>query len=144
MTNSSNSQLNPGAPMFTGMPSPSINPTIQTSTTSTMYVGSNKMVLLQTPVAEVTNPRDRSYAMKVGIVFDDGSQKSYLTWRVKDALTLSVDSRKYLSIAAFGSRKRKPKCEVVHIAIQTKHGDRSICSTPHLRPHNVKDGSDLC
>ena len=89
-----------------------------------MYVGSNKMVLLQSAVAEVTNPRDPSHTVKVGILFDGGSQKSYLTRRVKDPLTLSVDSRKYLSIAAFGSSKGKPKqCEVMHITIQTKHGD---------------------
>ena len=49
---------------------------------------------------------------------------------------LSVDSRKYLSSATFGSRKGKPKqCEVVHIAIQTKHGDSQtlkVFVVPHI------------
>ena len=101
-----------------------------------MYVGSNKMVLLQTAVAEVTNPRDPSRTLKVGIVFDGGSQKSYLTQRVKDTLALPIDSKKYLSIAAFGSRKGKPKqCEVVRLAVRTKCGDSQalkVFVVPHI------------
>ena len=72
-------------------------------TTSAMCVYSNKTVL-QTAVAEVINPNDSSHALRVGVVFDGGSQKSYLTQQVKDTLALPVDSKKYLSIAAFGSR----------------------------------------
>ena len=131
VTNPSNTPLNPGAPAFTG--TPPITPTIQPPTTSTMYVSSNKMVLLQTAV---TNPRDPSRTLKVGIVFDGGSQKSYLTRRVKDTLGLPVDSKKYLSIAAFGSRKGKPKqCEVVQLAVQTKCGDSQpleVFVVPHI------------
>ena len=43
-------------------------------------------VLLQMAVAEVINPRDPFGTLKVGIVFDGGSQKYYLTQRVKDSL----------------------------------------------------------
>ena len=72
----------------------------------------------------------------VGIVFDGGSQKLYLTQRVKTTLNLPVDRKKSLSIAAFGSRKGRPRlCEVVHLAIQTKFGDSQLLEVfvvPHI------------
>ena len=56
--------------------------------------------------------------------------------RVKDTLALPVDSKKYLSIAAFGSRKGRPKqCEVVHLAVRTKHGGSQVLEVfvvPHI------------
>jgi hypothetical protein len=141
--NVTNPQLNPDAPVFTSTP-----PTVQPPTTSTMYVGANKMVLLQTAVAEVTNPRDPSRASKVGIVFDGGSQKSYLTQRVKDKLALTVDSKKYLSIAAFGSRKGRPKqCEVVRLAVQTKRGDSQaleVFVVPHICDPITSEAAVTC
>lgn len=94
------------------------------------------MVLLQAAVAEVANPQDPSNVLKVGIIFDGGSQKSYLTLRVKDALDLSVYTKKLISIAAFGSRKgRARQCEVVHLAVQTRDGDSHLLDVfvvPHI------------
>ena len=68
VANPPTTQLNPDAPVFTG--------TVLPPTTSAMCVDSNKTVHLQTVVADIVNPRD---SLKVGIVFDGGSQKSYLT-----------------------------------------------------------------
>jgi len=62
-------------------------------------------------------------------------QKSYLTQRVKDTLALHVNSKQYLSIAAFGSRKVTPtQCEVVHLIVRTKRGgcQERVCGTSHL------------
>ena len=47
-------------------------------------------------VAEVFTPEDPSRILTVGIVFDGGSQKSYLT---QPAKALSADSKQFLSIA---------------------------------------------
>ena len=83
MTDHPATQLNPNAPVYTA--TPPINPsgsTVQPPTTLSLYADSNKTVLLQTAVAEVANPRDPSRTLKVGIVFDGGSQKLYLTQRV--------------------------------------------------------------
>ena len=130
-TNPPTTPLNPDAPTFT-----STQTTVQPPTTSTLYTDASKTVLLQTAVAEVVNPRDHSRTLRVGIVFDGGSQKSYLTLRAKDSLALDVDSKKYLSIAAFGSRKGRPKhCKVVRLAIRTKHGDSQVLEVfvvPHI------------
>ena len=87
-------------------------------------------------MAEVANPQDPSRALRLGIVFDGGSQKSYLTQRVKDALDLSVDMKKLLSVAVFGSRRARPRqCEVVRLAVQTKDGDSQLLDkfvVPHI------------
>jgi len=106
-SNVSRSRLNSSAPAFAG--TPLANPTAQSSDSSTLYVDSSKMVLLQTAVAEVTNLQNPSRTLKLGIVFDGGSQKSYLTQRVKNALELPVSSMRSLSIATFGSRKGRPR-----------------------------------
>ena len=106
-------QLNPSAPVFT---SP--------STATSLYVDSNKAILLQTALAEVSNPRNPSLMLKLRIVMDSGSQRSYLTRHVRDTLALPTSGKQCLSIAAFGSQRGEPKqCEVVRIAIRTKYGD---------------------
>lgn len=59
-----------------------------------------------------------------------------MTERVKNALELPVSSKRSLSIAAFGSRKGRPRqCEVVHITVQTQHGSSQIIEAfvvPHI------------
>ncbi len=78
-------------------------------------------------MAEVFRPGDPSRTLRVGILFDGGSQKSYLTQRVKDSLAIPVDNKQYLSIAAFGSKKGRPKnCEVVHLVVRSGH-QQLIC-----------------
>ena len=69
------STLNPGAPTFASTP---------TSTAS--YVDTHQTVLLQTALVEVRNPLHPSRRLKLRIVMDNGSQRSYLTQRVKEVL----------------------------------------------------------
>ena len=148
VTNPPATQLNPSAPVYTATPpiNPS-GPTVQPPTTLSLYADSNKTVLLQTAVAEVTNPRDPSYILKVKIVFDR-KQKSYLTQRVKDSLALPVNSNQYLSIAAFGSNKGRPKqCEVVRLIVRTKLGgcqELQVFVVPHICDPVMSTASVAC
>ena len=108
------------------------------------------MVLLQTAVAEVANLRDPSRILKVRIVFNGGSQKSYFTQQVKDSLALPVpvDNKQYLSIAAFGSKKGRPKqCEVVHLIVRTKLGgcqELKVFVVPHICDPVTSPASVAC
>ena len=117
--------LNPEAPAFTTTP-----------TSATLYVGSDKAILLQTALAEVSNPLQPSRALKIRIVLDSGSQRSYLTQRVKEALELPVIGKQHLSIAAFGTKRREPRqCEVVHLVVRTKMGrnhELDLFIVPHI------------
>ena len=117
--------LNPSAPAFT-----------PPSSSASLCAGSNKVVFLQTALAEISNPRDPSRVLNARIVMDGGSQKSYLTQRVKQFLSLPVTGTQQLSIAAFGSTRREPKlCEVVRLAVRTKSGSNqelNLFVVPHI------------
>ena len=89
-----------------------------------MCASSDDIILVQTAVANVSNPEDPSRVQKVRIVMDCGSQRSYLAARVRDNLSLSVTDNENLLIAAFGSTKGVPKkCDVVHISVHTRTGE---------------------
>ena len=88
-----NSQMNPAAPVF--------SPTTQTFS---LWTHTSKAVLLQTAQASVFNPDDPQRTKRVGIVFDNGSQRSYIKEQLKSDLNLTVRGRQSMSIMTFGSR----------------------------------------
>ena len=73
---------------------PGINPAASefnpTKTTSTILTHTNQSVLLQTAQASVFNPDDSQRAKRVRIVFDSGSQRSYITEGLKLELNLTA------------------------------------------------------
>ena len=104
--------LNPTAPAF---------PVPHSSTT--LFMGSSKAVLLQTAVTEVYNPNNPASTLKLRLILDSGSQRSYLTERVKHTLGLKRVKSQQLSIATFGASKGDPKhCEVVRVGISKTSG----------------------
>ena len=106
------STLDPSAPVFSSPP-----------TSTSLYVDSSKAILLQTALVEVFNPCDPSLMLKLRVIMDSGSQRSYLTQRAKDSLALVTSETQCLSIAAFRSTRGDPKsCEVVRVAIRTRSG----------------------
>ena len=106
------STLDPSAPIFSSPP-----------TSTSLYVDSSKAILLQTALVEVFNPCDPSLMLKLRVIMNSGSQRSYLTQCVKDSLALVTSETQCLSIAAFGSTRGDPKsCEVVRVAIRTRSG----------------------
>ena len=120
------SMLNPSAPTF--------NPP---STSTSLCADWNKVILHQTALADVSDPRDPTRIMRVRIVMDNHSQKSHLTHRVKDSLSFPIIDKQRLSIiAAFGSSRGRPQeCEVVHLAIRNKAGAHQLLKLfigPHI------------
>ena len=97
-------------------------PASHTSSAS-LYSGTNQSVLLQTAIATVFNPEDPTVQLKVRVILDCGSQLSYITNRVKEALAVVPKSCRDVSIHTFGStRERTQSCEIVNIEINTKEG----------------------
>lgn len=84
-------------------------PAFTSSTATSLYVDSNRLILLQTAFAEVSNPHDPSLTLRLRIVMDSGSQRYYLTQRVRDTLALPASGKQHLSIAAFGSKRGEAK-----------------------------------
>ena len=59
-----------------------------------------------------------------------------------------MDSKKYLSIAAFASRKGRPRqCEVVYLAVRTKHGGSQVLEVfvvPHICDPVISEAAVSC
>ena len=68
-----------------------------------MSVGTKNTVLLQTAKATVYNPGNSHRKLTIGIILDGGSQRSYVTERIRDALNLPVSHSEALTIKPFGS-----------------------------------------
>lgn len=55
------------------------------------------------------------------MLLDAGSQRSYVTNQIKDALQLRAEGNQHMSIITFGSDKRSSQnCEIVHIRMKLK------------------------
>ena len=107
-----NSQMNPAAPVF--------SPTTQTSS---LWTHTSEAVLLQTAQASVFNPDDPQRTKRVRIVFDNGSQHSYIKEQLQSDLNLTVRGRQSMSIMTFGSRDMCVReCDLVHVGTELMGG----------------------
>ena len=104
--------LNPSVPEF------------PPNTVHTLYVGTPKPVLLQTATAWTYNPYDHGKNEKLRIVMDGGSQPSYIAEAARKALHLPTADKRRLTIAAFGSKRTKPRpCDMVRVEVHKKAGE---------------------
>ena len=104
------STLDPDAPAYT--------PTVANNA---LCVDSKKTVLLQTARCVVYNPSNPTTALEVRLLFDTGSQKSYITEHARSLLSLQPSGEQQLSIATFGSCHEQMKvCPIVNVGIQLK------------------------
>ena len=76
-------------------------------TTSTFYVNAKTSVLLQTATATVSNPNSLK-SLQARVIFDSGSQRSYISSRVWNALELLSLHSENLVIKTSGSDSDRP------------------------------------
>ena len=92
-------------------------------TTFSAYIDVRTPVLLQTATVAaycVDRPAD---TIKIRLILDSGSQKSYVSTRLKDALRLTVQESVAVSIRTFGSEAEKTqKCDVVKLGLKARTG----------------------
>ena len=114
---SSNTGLNPDAAEYhRSRTAPAENPT-------TLLVENQGVILLQTAQAVVFNTAHPTMQMKIRVVLDTGSQKSYATIGVMTSLGLSPKSRRSMSIATFGSVGQNCQvCDLVTIGMEMEEG----------------------
>lgn len=87
--------------------------------TNTLQVSSQDNILLQTAQAfvGVENPRS---GVRVRLIFDSGSQRSYITQRIRSQLKLETTRKESLMIKTFGNNHNADTvriCEKVQVAI---------------------------
>ena len=95
-----------------------------TPTTTSLQCASSKVpVLLQTARVDVLNPDNSSVSMSVRILFDSGSQRSYITEKLKESLSLTPCSSETMLMNTFGSDKgSKQSCDVVAVSLSLRGG----------------------
>jgi len=77
--------------------------------------------LLQTARSVVHNPSNPQTLIEVRLLFDSGSQKSYITERAKGLLALEPSGEQLLSIATFGSDREQTRvCPIVNVGMCLK------------------------
>ena len=108
----SQAPLNPEAVSYTAL----------TPTSTSLYVSVSESVFLQTALAEVYDPRDPGLVVKVRLILDSGSQQSYVSNEVREALGLESQDRQCLSIATFGAERESKICETVCVGMKMKYG----------------------
>lgn len=96
--------------------------TPQTSVHS-MHVSGRTPVLLQTARTQASNPLYTALATQVRIILDSGSQRSYVTDRLKRELQLPTEHTENMIVKTFGSGEQKRyNCSVTRIRLHTKDG----------------------
>ena len=105
-------------------------------TTSSMYASIRTPVLLQTTRVRVLNPADPDNTLETRLLFDSGSQRSYVTNHLKDQLRLKKRSSDTLMIRTFGSTEERVQiCDIVDLIITSRNGENlqfSFLSVPFI------------
>ena len=96
-------------------------PPNSTTTTGLYCVNADTPVLLQTAQTYIHKPSNPSCGMTIRLMLDGGSQRSYITQRVKDVLGLESERAEEMHIQTFGSENtRAQTVEMVKATISLK------------------------
>ena len=95
------------------------------STVTTASMSGNKgKVLLQTAKAQAYND-DGSTSVKVRILFDNGSQRTYITNNLQRILGLTPKKSESIQLNTFGDNKfRKQTCNNVQLVLENSSGEK--------------------
>ena len=102
-----------------------LNPTVasfQASSTN-IFVSSKSSVLLQTARANISKPGSGEHSVNARMVFDSGSQRSYISENLQNTLKLPVAGQDTLLIKTFGESTAKLRqCDIVQFALEAVDG----------------------
>ena len=102
--------------------------------TNTMYAGTQSPVLLQTARLQLLNLSSESLTGTARAIMDTGSQRTFITCRLKEELDLPVVRKETLHIKTFGSSEsHNTACDVVQLGLATD--DAVLTMTALVVPH---------
>ena len=102
------------------------NKGVPTATTNSENTNPKRKVLLQTAVAIATND-EGTKSTTIRILFDNGSQRSYITDNLRSKLQLKSLQTEKLNLNTFGESKfKKQSCDVVNLRLQKSEHDDPI------------------
>ena len=95
---------------------PSYQP-VPTTNITTICSDKREAVLLQTACTIIHNLSEPHISIEVRLLFDSGSQRSYITEQAKKLLRLEPTGEQLLTSATFGSSKGQRRvCEIVNVS----------------------------
>ena len=99
----------------------------------TTYVDTRTSILLQTAKANIY--KSGMAEGKVKMILDSGSQRSYVTTRLKDQFNLNTEGTETLLIKTFGGEDEQPQtCDVVNLTIETERAYQDLPPTAFVVP----------
>eukprot|EP00731_Ephydatia_muelleri_P009508 Em0005g94a len=88
-----------------------------------MFVDVRTPVLLQTAKVVVCKPDVPAVTQTTRMIFDTGSQRSYVVARLRNTLQLPTERTETLIVKTFGSSSGQPQlCDVVNLSMKTRNG----------------------
>ena len=103
--------------------------------TVSMYVDSRGSVLLQTAKGFISSVNRANYHKIARMIFDSGSQRSYITKELKDCLGLPTIRKETLEITLFGSEQGKVETlDVTQFCVRSPYNDLSVYVTAYVVP----------
>ena len=107
------------------------------SSSISMYVNNKTSLLMQTCIALASNPTSVQPQEKhrVRIIMNSGSQKTYITQKLKENLGLKQMARERLCMKTFGSDYNNLKTvDVVNLCMKNVDNDVTVTVTAHVVP----------
>ena len=101
-----------------------------------MYIDLDTSVPLQTTVGEVSSVNQPHTGLTMRILFDSGSQRSYITERTRNKLSLSAIRGEKLLFKTFGCENEQPK-ELYYVVEFYAKGLGVYSSTVQMIAHEV-------
>ena len=99
-------------------------PVVEDETNVTIST-TNKISLLQTAIAEVFNVQENK-SMTLRVLFDSGSQLSYITPSARKLLNLKTFDKQNLTIKTFGDQSENKTLDIVKLCMKGKAKDISV------------------
>ena len=112
------------------------NPLKQQTNGTNLFVSSKTPVLLQTAQATITQGDDATVnSAKVRVILDSGSQRSYITNRVRNQLNLPTEKTETMVIKTFGSEEERIQtCDSVKFVLKSQHDQAGISLSAYAVP----------
>ena len=115
---------------------------------TSLLVGARGAVLLQTAIVHAYNPDKPECSIHIRAILDTGSQQSYASQRVKDALALKRSRKQTMSVMTFSSSDQVARTsDVVRLGLVTKDGRRQeleLFVVPFICQPLTTQPIDLC
>ncbi len=140
-SNSGTAPLPTGTPASSGCPPQSGSSQAGTThipVTSSMFINSHTPILLQTAKATVCDATQMGATptAEVRAILDTGSQRSYVTARIRELLGARTTHTETMIVKTFGvARGEKRSCDVVQLRISTNDGETlslPMVVVPHI------------